>query len=172
MTTGTDEHAEKIEKIAQKNNLTAKDFVKTMRPKWHNLMSHLKIGEHQFIHTDDKHHHEDVKRLFEILKEKGQVEKGVYEGWYNLREARFVTEMEAKKSNYLDSETGDPLEKVKEDAWFFPLSKWATKVANYIEENPEFVNPEGRRKEILARLKGDAATEANSYIDYAINALI
>ena len=155
MTTGTDEHAEKIEKIAQKNNLTAKDFVKTMRPKWHNLMSHLKIGEHQFIHTDDKHHHEDVKRLFEILKEKGQVEKGVYEGWYNLREARFVTEMEAKKSNYLDSETGDPLEKVKEDAWFFPLSKWATRVADYIEENPEFVNPEGRRKEILARLKGD-----------------
>ncbi len=155
MTTGTDEHAEKIEKIAQKNNLTAKDFVKTMRPKWHNLMSHLKIGEHQFIHTDDKHHHEDVKRLFEILKEKGQVKKGVYEGWYNLREARFVTEMEAKKSNYLDSETGDPLEKVKEDAWFFPLSKWATRVADYIEENPEFVNPEGRRKEILARLKGD-----------------
>jgi len=155
MTTGTDEHAEKIEKIAQKNKLTAKDFVKTMRPKWHNLMDHLKIGEHQFIHTDDKEHHKDVKRFFEILKEKGQVEKGVYEGWYNLREARFVTEMEAKKGNYLDPETGDPLEKVKEDAWFFPLSKWATRVADYIEKNPDFVNPEGRRKEILARLKGD-----------------
>ncbi len=155
MTTGTDEHAEKIEKIAQKNNLTAKDFVKTMRPKWHKLMSHLEIGEHQFIHTDDENHHEDVKKLFTILKGKGQVKKGVYEGWYNLREARFVTEMEAKKNNYLDPETGDVLEKVKEDAWFFPLSKWAPKVADYIEENPEFVNPEGRRKEILARLRGN-----------------
>ncbi len=155
MTTGTDEHAEKIEKIAKKNNLSARDFVEKMRPKWHKLMDHLGVGDHQFIHTDDKTHHEDVKRLFMILKERGEVEKGVYEGWYNLREARFVPEMEAKKSNYLDSETGDPLEKVKEDAWFFPLSKWASKVADYIEENPTFVNPEGRRKEILARLRGD-----------------
>ena len=118
MTTGTDEHAEKIEKIAMIEGLKAKDFVKKMRPKWHQLMDHLNIGAHQFIHTDDSEHHKDAQRLFLRLKEKNQVKKGIYEGWYNVREARFVPELEAKKSNYLDSDTGDSLEKVKEDAWF------------------------------------------------------
>ena len=126
-----------------------------MRPKWHQLMHHLNIGDHQFIHTDDSEHHKDVQRLFLRLKEKNQVKKGVYEGWYNVREARFVPELEAKKSNYLDPDTGDDLEKVKEDAWFFPLSKWAPRVASFIEDNPDFVNPPGRRKEILARLNGE-----------------
>tara|TARA_B100000029_G_scaffold139635_2_gene134751 strand:- start:2569 stop:4446 length:1878 start_codon:yes stop_codon:yes gene_type:complete len=155
MTTGTDEHAEKIEKIAMVEKLKAEDFVKKMRPKWHELMRHLNIDDHQFIHTDDPEHHQDVKRLFLKLKAKNQVKKGIYEGWYNVREARFVPELEAKKSNYLDPDTGDDLEKVKEDAWFFPLSEWAPKVASFIQDNPNFINPPGRRKEILARLNGE-----------------
>ena len=152
--TGTDEHAEKIAKVAEERGFTPQAFVELMRPRWENLMETLGVQAYTFVATDKPLHHQDVQRFFLRRKERGEVTKGVYEGWYNVREARFVPPMEAEKCGNRDPLTGDKLEEIEEPAWFFPLSKWAPKVADHIEANPEFVKPMKRRHEILSRLRG------------------
>jgi methionyl-tRNA synthetase len=85
----------------------------------------------------------------------GDIYLDVYEGWYNEREELFVTDSEAEAANFLDPGSGLPLKRVQEESYFFRMSKYADWLINHIETNPDFIQPEQFKNNILARLRKD-----------------
>lgn len=161
LVTGTDEHAEKIVQAATAAGESPEAFVERMRVPFKEMMARIGVDmrpdRFAFHPTHEEGHIADVKRFFSGLLEAGQVYKGVYKGWYNVRESAFVPELEAQAAKFKDPLTGAALEQMEEEAWFFKMREWAPKVAAHIRANPSFVRPESRRNEVLARLEGEVA---------------
>lgn len=91
--------------------------------------------------------------LWERCARAGDIYLSTYEGWYNEREECFVTDSEAEASNFLDPGNGLPLKRVKEESYFFRMSKYQERLIAHIESNPDFVRPEQFRNNVLARLR-------------------
>jgi methionyl-tRNA synthetase len=151
--TGTDEHGVKMVKTAEQQKtepgLLADQVVQTFVDAW----KELDITNDDFIRTTSERHKTSVAHIVRQLVANGDIYLGSYEGWYDEGQEEFVTETEAKTAEYKSVISGRPLTRYSEPTYFFKLKKYAAKVLEHIENNPEFLRPESRRNEVLSKLK-------------------
>lgn len=151
--TGTDEHGMKISRTAEKLGMTPMELCDKNAALFVELNKRLLISNDGFIRTTDAEHTARSQRLFQTVFEKGEIYLGRYAGWYSVREERFVPDNEAKSSDFKDSETGLPLERMEEASYFFKMGLYQAKLVEHINSHPDFIQPSTRRNEILERLK-------------------
>lgn len=146
--TGTDEHGQKIEKVAAAKGVTPQEHVDEIVEGIKDLWSVMEISYDDFIRTTEDRHKTRVQQIFSKLYEKGDIYKGEYEGWYCTDCEAFWTETQAEDGKCPDC--GRPIGKAKESAYFFKLSAYQDKLIDLFENNPVFLQPESRRKEMLS----------------------
>jgi methionyl-tRNA synthetase len=151
--TGTDEHGQKVAESAAKENLKPIELCNQIVEKFKDMNNSFSVSNDLFIRTSQPNHYETCLWLWEQSKAQGDIYLGNYEGWYNTREEKFVTETEAQACNYIDVTSGKPLTKTSEPSYFFKLSKYQKKLIDHINNNPLFILPEERKVEMLTRLE-------------------
>lgn len=149
--TGTDEHGQKIEKAAQENGVTPQEYVDDVVGRIVKLWDTMEISYDDFIRTTQERHVKRVQQIFNKMYEKGDIYKGEYEGLYCTPCEAFWTEVQAVDGKCPDC--GRPVEKAKEEAYFFRLSRYQDQLIDLIENNPEFLQPEARRNEMLSFIR-------------------
>ncbi|ADD01426.1 methionyl-tRNA synthetase [Thermoanaerobacter italicus Ab9] len=149
--TGTDEHGQKIQRIAKEKGMSPKEYVDGIVEWIKNLWKIMDISYDQFIRTTDKYHEEIVQKIFTKLYEKGDIYKSEYEGWYCTPCESFWTESQLVDGKCPDC--GRPVERVKEEGYFFKLSKYGDRLLQYYDEHPDFIQPESRRNEMINFIK-------------------
>lgn len=145
--TGTDEHGQKIQRIADENGVKPKEYVDKIVAGVKELWKTLDISNDRFIRTTDKLHQEVVQTIFKKLYDKGDIYKSEYEGWYSTPCESFWTEHQLVDGKCPDC--GREVELTKEESYFFRLSKYQDKLIKHIEENPEFIQPTTRQNEMI-----------------------
>lgn len=150
--TGTDEHGQKIETNANKAGVTPKEYVDNIVEQFKSLWKLMNISNDKFIRTTDDYHKESVKKIFKKLYDKGDIYKGNYEGWYCTPCESFWTQTQLLPGNKCP-DCNREVKKTKEEAYFFKLSKYADRILDLYKEHPEFLEPEGRRKEMESFIK-------------------
>lgn len=145
--TGTDEHGQKIERRAQEAATTPQAFVDNIVDWIKELWKTMDITYDKFIRTTDKEHKKTVQKIFKALYDKGDIYKSEYEGMYCTPCETFFTEHQLVDGKCPDC--GRPVEKVKEESYFFKLSKYQDRLIKHIEEHPEFIQPQTRQNEML-----------------------
>lgn len=145
--TGTDEHGQKIQKKAEEKGVTPQAYVDEIVAGIQDLWKKLDISYDDFIRTTEVRHKEVVEKIFAQLLEQGDIYLDEYEGWYCTPCESFFTERQLTDGNCPDC--GRPVEKVKEESYFFKVSKYADRLLQYYEENPEFIQPESRKNEMI-----------------------
>jgi methionyl-tRNA synthetase len=145
--TGTDEHGQKIQRIAEQNKVTPKQYVDKIVDGIKKLWEIMDINYDTFIRTTDDYHEESVKKIFKRLYDQGDIYKGSYEGWYCTPCESFWTETQLVDGKCPDC--GREVELTKEEAYFFKLSKYTNKLIEYIEANKDFIQPESRANEMI-----------------------
>ena len=152
--TGTDEHGQKVEKAAIKASLKPKDFVNKMSKNFKDLIPFLGCEINDFIRTTEDRHIKATQHLWNKLNENNQIYLSNYEGWYSIRDEAFYFESELiKKNDEFFAPTGSPVEWVKEESYFFKLSKWQDKLIKFYENNPDAIGPKSRYNEVLSFIK-------------------
>ncbi len=145
--TGTDEHGVKIEKRAAENNTTPKAFVDNLVDSIKDLWKVLGISFDKFIRTTDDYHVAAVQKIFKQLYDQGDIYKAEYEGMYCTPCESFWTESQLVDGKCPDC--GRPVEKAKEESYFFRLSKYQDKLIELYKNNPEFISPKSRMNEMI-----------------------
>ncbi len=145
--TGTDEHGQKIERKAADKGVTPQAYVDHIVAGIKDLWKLMDIDYDDFIRTTDERHVECVQKLFKQLYDQGDIYKSEYEGWYCTPCESFWTELQLKDGKCPDC--GRPVEKTREESYFFKLSKYADWLIQYIEEHPGFIQPVSRTNEML-----------------------
>ncbi|WP_438448776.1 methionine--tRNA ligase [Gorillibacterium sp. sgz5001074] len=145
--TGTDEHGQKIEQKAKEKGVSPKDFVDGIVTGIKDLWKKLDISYDDFIRTTDERHKAAVQKIFAQLLEQGDIYRDTYEGWYCVPCESYILERQLVNGNCPDCNR--PVEKVKEDSYFFRMSKYADRLLEYYEQNPEFIQPESRKNEMI-----------------------
>ena len=146
--TGTDEHGQKIERIANGQGMTPKEYTDKVVAGIKDLWKLMEISYDRFIRTTDDYHIAAVQKIFKALYEKGDIYKSSYEGWYCTPCESFFTETQLKDGKCPDC--GRDVELLKEESYFFKLSKYGDRIIKYYEENPEFLQPNTRQNEMIA----------------------
>ncbi|MCI8647903.1 MAG: methionine--tRNA ligase [Firmicutes bacterium] len=149
--TGTDEHGQKIQTIAKEQGVSPQDYVDKIVGGIKDLWKTMEISYDDFIRTTEPRHVERVQKIFMQLYEKGDIYKGEYEGMYCTPCESFWTESQLVDGKCPDC--GRPVEKAKEEAYFFRLSKYQDKLLELFENNPEFLQPDTRRNEMISFVK-------------------
>ncbi|MDD6735229.1 MAG: methionine--tRNA ligase [Clostridiales bacterium] len=145
--TGTDEHGQKIQEIAEKEGIAPKEYVDKIAAQIKDIADMLNISYDHFIRTTDEYHVEAVKKIFKKLYDQGDIYKSEYEGWYCTPCESFWTETQLVDGKCPDC--GREVKKTKEEAYFFKMSKYQDRLMQYIKENPDFIRPESRKKEMI-----------------------
>ncbi len=145
--TGTDEHGQKIEECAKESGITPKAYVDGVAGEIKKIWDLMNTSYDKFIRTTDDYHEEAVKKIFTKLYEKGDIYKSTYEGLYCIPCESFFTETQV--TDGLCPDCGRPVKKTSEEAYFFKMSKYQDALMKHIEENPEFIQPESRKKEMV-----------------------
>ena len=145
--TGTDEHGQKIENYANEKGVSPKEYVDGVAGEIRGIWDQMNASYDYFIRTTDESHVQTVQKIFKRFYEQGDIYKGAYEGWYCTPCESFFTETQAVDGKCPDC--GSPLQKAKEEAYFFKMSKYADRLMTYIEEHPDFIQPELRKKEMV-----------------------
>ena len=145
--TGSDEHGQKIEKKAQEAGVTPKEYVDKIVDNAKDLWKKLDISYDRFIRTTDEDHIKCVQKIFKKLYDKGDIYKGEYKGLYCTPCESFWTETQLVDGKCPDC--GRDVQLVKEEAYFLKLSNYQKQLEKFIEENPEFIQPESRKNEML-----------------------
>ncbi len=145
--TGTDEHGQKIEEYAAKEGVSPKEYVDKVAGEIKAICDCLNTTYDKFIRTTDKEHEEAVQKIFKKLMDKGDVYKSEYEGWYCVPCESFFTDSQLVDGKCPDC--GREVRKEKEEAYFFKMSNYQKQLEQYIEENPNFIYPESRKKEMI-----------------------
>ena len=145
--TGTDEHGQKIERKAEEKGVSPQQFVDDIVVGIKDLWSKLDISYDDFIRTTEQRHKEIVQKIFDQLLEQGDIYLDEYEGLYCTPCESFYTERQLKDGNCPDC--GRSVEKVREQSYFFKMSKYADRLLKYYEDNPEFIQPESRKNEMI-----------------------
>ena len=145
--TGTDEHGQKLQRIAEEKGVTPKEYVDVIVAGIKDLWKIMDISYDKFIRTTDDYHKKAVQKLFKQLYDQGDIYKGAYEGWYCTPCESFWTGTQAVDGKCPDC--GRPVEKAKEEAYFFKMSKYADRLIEYIASHPEFIQPESRKNEMI-----------------------
>ncbi|MBQ0079526.1 MAG: methionine--tRNA ligase [Eubacterium sp.] len=149
--TGTDEHGQKIQDIAEDKGVTPQEYVDGIVAGIKDLWATMEISYDDFIRTTEPRHVKRVQAIFNKLYEKGDIYKGEYEGMYCTPCESFWTESQLVDGCCPDC--GRPVKKAKEEAYFFKLSKYEDKLLDLFENHPEFLEPESRRNEMIAFVK-------------------
>ena len=147
--TGTDEHGQKIQTIAIEKGVTPQEYVDEVVAGIKDLWATMEISYDDFIRTTEPRHKERVQKIFMEMYEKGDIYKGVYEGLYCTPCESFWTESQLDE-NGCCPDCGRPVQYAKEEAYFFKLSKYQDKLLDLFKNNPEFLQPESRRNEMIA----------------------
>lgn len=150
--TGSDEHGQKIERIANEMGITPLEYTTKIVDGFKHLWDVLHISYDDFIRTTDERHEKVVQDLFQKAYDKGDIYKGSYEGWYCVPDETFWTEQKLGP-NHTCPDCGRPVELVKEEAYFFKMSNYTDQWFKFIEENPDFIQPESRRNEMIQFVK-------------------
>lgn len=145
--TGTDEHGQKIEDIAKEQGITPKEYVDGVAGEIKTIWDMMNSSYDKFIRTTDTEHVEAVQKIFKKLYDRGDIYKGEYEGWYCVPCESFFTDTQIE--NGVCPDCGRPVKKTNEEAYFFRMSKYQDALMKHIEENPEFIQPESRKKEMV-----------------------
>lgn len=145
--TGTDEHGQKIEKYAESEGITPKEYVDKVYGEIKDICDALNISYDKFIRTTDADHEAVVQKIFKKLYDRGDIYKSTYEGMYCTPCESFLTESQLVDGKCPDC--GTPVQKTQEEAYFLRLSKYQKQLEDYIEQNPDFIYPESRKKEML-----------------------
>lgn len=145
--TGSDEHGQKIENRAKEALVTPKEYVDKIIADAKDLWKSLGISYDKFIRTTDKYHEEAVQKIFKILYDKGDIYLGEYQGLYCTPCESFWTETQLIDGKCPDC--GRDVHLVKEESYFFKLSKYQDKIVKLYEEHPEFIQPDSRKNEML-----------------------
>ncbi|RHY70263.1 hypothetical protein DYB34_003475 [Aphanomyces astaci] len=151
--TGTDEHGQKIAQTAEAQGVTPIALCDKYSGIFQKLAKDLNMSNDHFIRTTSKQHIDFAQFIFGKAEANGDIYKGTYEGWYNVREETFVTENEAQLIDYKDPTTGTPLKKMQESSYFFRMSKYQERLIAHYHANPTFLQPETHRQSILKRLE-------------------
>lgn len=145
--TGTDEHGQKIQKKAKEKGMPPKEYVDEIVADIQKLWKTLKISHDDFIRTTEERHTKVVQKIFDQLLKQGDIYLDEYEGSYCTSCESFFTERQLEDGHCPDC--GGPVEKVKEESYFFKMSKYVDRLVQYYEDNPEFIQPESRKNEML-----------------------
>ncbi len=145
--TGTDEHGQKIERIADSQGVTPKEYVDKIVAGVKELWKSLDISYDQFIRTTDDYHVKAVQKIFKQLYDQGDIYKSEYEGWYCTPCESFYTDTQLVDGKCPDC--GRKVERLKEESYFFRLSKYQDRIIKHIEEHPEFIQPQTRQNEMI-----------------------
>ena len=149
--TGTDEHGQKIQKEAKKNNKDTKLFCDELSETFRSLTKILNLSNDDFIRTTEKRHHKSVQDIWNRLVKSGDIYLDKYSGWYSVSDEAFYDEDEIEKieGNKVSKLSGSPVEWVEEESYFFKLSAWTSKLLNFYNENPNFILPKSRKNEVI-----------------------
>ena len=145
--TGTDEHGQKIEEKAEAAGVTPKAYVDRVSGEVRKIWDTMNTTYDYFIRTTDAPHEKTVQKIFKKMYEKGDIYKSEYEGMYCTPCESFWTE--SQLVNGCCPDCGRPVQPAKEEAYFFKMSKYADQLIQYIEDNPDFIVPESRKKEMI-----------------------
>jgi methionyl-tRNA synthetase len=146
--TGTDEHGQKVEKSATAQGLTPKELADRVVTRFRDLWKELSISNSDFIRTSEERHHHSVQTIFKAAFDKGDIYLSEYEDWYCTPCESFWTEMQLEGGICPDCKR--PVEKLKEESYFFRLSKYGEPLLRHYQDNPGFIKPESRKNEIIS----------------------
>ena len=149
--TGLDEHGQKIEEAALEMGLTPQELVNSLAPKFKKTWENLNISNDDFIRTTEERHAKVVTEIIKRIYNNGDIYKGEYEGWYCVPCESFWTELQLVSGKC--PECGRDVKKIKEETYFFKLSKYQQKLLDFYNQNPEFISPETRKNEMVNRVK-------------------
>jgi len=151
--TGTDEHGQKVAEVAKKEGLEVKEYCDKIAPRFQEAWEKLNISFDHFIRTTDPRHEKVVKEILEKIYAKGDIYKDKYEGYYCVGCEKFLTETEMEDEK-CPLHPPEQTVKKSEENWFFKLSKYVPELIKLIEDDEtNYIFPEGKRKEVLAKLK-------------------
>ena len=145
--TGTDEHGQKIQELAEASGISPKDYVDNISDEIKDIWNLMNSSHDKFIRTTDDYHVDAVQKIFKKLYDKGDIYKSSYEGWYCTPCESFWTDTQLKDGKCPDCNR--EVHKEHEEAYFFKMSKYQERLEKYIEENPDFIQPESRKKEMI-----------------------
>jgi methionyl-tRNA synthetase len=149
--TGTDDHGKKIADTAKKAGKTPKKFTDELIPHFKKDWKKLNIKYDRFIRTTDKDHESIVQEVLKKVNENGDIYKGEYQGLYCTGCEAYYTEKDSENGNCPVHK--QPLETIKEESYFFRLSKYQDFLLELYEKNPEFISPKSKKQEIINRVK-------------------
>lgn len=147
-TTGSDEHGQKIEETATKAGMKPKEYVDMIVNEIKKLWKTMDINYDAFVRSSDPQHEKNAQYVFQKLYDKGDIYKGEYEGYYCTSCEAFWTESQLGEGETCP-DCGKPTHKHKEESYFFRLSKYRDKLLKLYEDNPEFLQPESRKNEMI-----------------------
>ncbi|GEN89344.1 methionine--tRNA ligase [Oceanobacillus sp. FSL W8-0428] len=156
--TGSDEHGQKIEQKAAEKNISPQEYVDEMAAGMQDLWKTLEISNDKFIRTTDEQHQKVVADIFERFLKQGDIYLDEYEGWYSVPDETFYTETQlvdiekdenGKVIGGKSPDSGHPVELIKEESYFFRMSKYSDQLLKYYEEHPDFIQPESRKNEMI-----------------------
>lgn len=145
--TGMDEHGQKIQQKAQEVGKHPQEYVNEIAKAAKELWEKMDISYDDFIQTTQERHVKSVEKIFKKFLDNGDIYKGEYEGWYCTPCESFFTETQLIDGNCPDC--GRPVQKLKEESYFFNMQKYADRLLQYYEENLEFIEPESRKNEMI-----------------------
>ncbi|MEX2671789.1 MAG: methionine--tRNA ligase [Phycisphaeraceae bacterium] len=151
--TGTDEHAAKVVDTAAERGKSAQEWADHNAEQFQRTFKALGMSHDDFIRTSDERHTSRVTKYVKQLLETGDVYEGEYEGWYDASQEEYLPENRAKEYDYKSPITGRPLVRKAEKNYFFKLSRYADALLELMEKQPDFVQPDSRRNEVLARIR-------------------
>jgi methionyl-tRNA synthetase len=149
--TGSDEHGQKVEKAAQTNGETPLELADRVVKRFQSLWQKLGISNNDFIRTTQERHKQGVTHIFKQLMDSGDIYLGEYEDWYCTPCETFWTETQVAEGKCPDCNR--PVEKLKEESYFFKMSAYGERLMAHIEANPDFIQPKNRRNEIISFIK-------------------
>lgn len=147
--TGTDENAQKILLTAEAQNMDPHDYVDGIVERFQSLWRQLNISNNDFIRTTEERHHIVVKEIFTKLFEQGDIYKAEYQGWYCTPCETFWTESKLQDGKCPNPDCGREPDLLKEESYFFRLSKYQDVLLKHIREKPDFIQPVSRRNEMI-----------------------
>lgn len=145
--TGTDEHGLKIEEKAKAAGIKPQEYVDGIASEIKSIWDLMNTSYDKFIRTTDEYHEKQVQKIFKKLYDQGDIYLGHYEGWYCTDCESFFTESQLVDGKCPDC--GADVHKEQEEAYFFKLSRYADRLIQYINEHPEFIQPESRKNEMM-----------------------
>ena len=160
--TGMDEHGEKVAEAAEKHGMTPQEWTDSQAPHFKDLWKKLEISNDDFIRTTEPRQYKAVQYLWERMKESGYLYKGSYDGWYCVPDETYFTETQVEKGDeengtpgaHLCPDCHRPLERVREESYFFKLSAFQDKLLKLYDEHPDFVQPSFRMNEVRSFVEG------------------